>query len=672
MKSIFERYSNNENQTNVATSTETFLTSLSPEEQAAWINQARQYDPLSQDLKLFANVAPEVLAALEDDNEETDDDDDMNKKPAAVSVATNKEPSPCTENSTKIVETTRQEKEYDLPSKDLFGAAARANLLAHATEEADEANSKKTAAIPKTTAKHGITYEPSLAMLNFQKSFANLSSEEQKLFQQVTPPTVENPKVKFWPMPENTNTTIWRTPGIDITNISNISSISDTSGFYTGVNHLLQQSILPPDFQNEEPSASSNSQETAAPTEPADIIDPTVDPLEALMCSSRLTIYKELIKELASSAVAATNALHQKTSAAAKLHDPLLNPTPRSIRNNLFTLTTIAEFRDHEYFKTLQMKAAGICEQYKEQLTATIRELATNEITWLKMLRVQRIIQKLKPIIASLLYKLDHITNRPDLPDLATKDTIQFFMFYWLIQLSLQTKHRCYSTFFGLPINDIITTAANILIENNKIIIGYIVENLHQTALDWDHNNKATGYYVTTILRDLDAIINGAVFDYVAYTQTQKNAKTVDAQVQAFVNKIRVKNATELTNEALGKVKKQVKTDNINEQDLRRRQLELEKIIAKQNERINHFVKEQQKNSNGRPSALRPSQFKSNSPQLPTSYKTIRFTPAPPSTIYAANPSDHPAKAKMPPTEKPSTSQSHQPKKKKRKFFHKK
>ena len=80
------------------------------------------------------------------------------------------------------------------------------------------------------------------------------------------------------------------------------------------------------------------------------------------------------------------------------------------------------------------MKAAGIGEQYKENLAATIRELATNEITWLKILRVQRIVQKLKPIIASLVFKLDHITIRPKLPELVTQDTIHFFVLYWLIQ----------------------------------------------------------------------------------------------------------------------------------------------------------------------------------------------------------------------------------------------
>jgi hypothetical protein len=86
-------------------------------------------------------------------------------------------------------------------------------------------------------------------------------------------------------------------------------------------------------------------------------------------------------------------------------------------------------------------------------------------------------------------------------------------------------NHRCYSTFFGLPINDIAATAATILIENNPIAVGQIVENLDEEALNWDTSNKATGYYVTTILRDLDAIINAAVFDYVTYNQAQKNAK---------------------------------------------------------------------------------------------------------------------------------------------------
>ena len=188
---------------------------------------------------------------------------------------------------------------------------------------------------------------------------------------------------------------------------------------------------------------------------------------------------------------------------------------------------------------------------------STVR--STNEIVWLKILRIQRIVQKLKPIIASLVFKLDHITIRPSLPDLATPDTIHFFMLYWLIQLNSKTNHQSYSTFFGLPINDIVATAAPILITNNPLAIGKIVENLNQEALDWDTTNQATGYYVTTILRDLDAIIHTAVFNYVAYDQSQKNNQVVNAQVQAFVNKQRVKNTTVLTNETLAKVEKKVK-----------------------------------------------------------------------------------------------------------------
>jgi hypothetical protein len=85
------------------------------------------------------------------------------------------------------------------------------------------------------------------------------------------------------------------------------------------------------------------------------------------------------------------------------LQDPTNeNHVPRSIRNKNFTLTTIAEFQDHPKFKELQMKAADICAQYKANLTETVKELATNEIMWLKILRVQQILKPFQKIIVSL------------------------------------------------------------------------------------------------------------------------------------------------------------------------------------------------------------------------------------------------------------------------------
>lgn len=508
---------------------------------------------------------------------------------------------------TEAAEWLRVAKEHDLPSKDLFAMSDPEALASLEDDEADE-GSKKPAAVERPTAT-AVSFstehmEPSTAMLNFQKSFTLLSKEEQaSLLHQVTPSTAGHPAARLWSTAGTPHSNLWRDPAND----ANISSISDISASTSDQGHFLQQTPLPPDFQQYTSTAPSIK---AAATSN---IDFNIDPLETIMSSPQLTIYKELIKDLASSSIAATDALQQKTSAAEKLHDPMINPTPRSIRNNTFTLTTIAEFRDHATFKALQMKAAGIVEQYRENLAATIRELATNEILWLKLLRIQKIVQKLKPIIASLVFKLDHITKRPSLPELATQDTIHFFMFYWLIQMNTKAKRRCYSTFFGVPTNDIAATAAAILIENNPLAVGLIVENLNHDSMNWDTNNQATGYYVNTILRDLDTIFNAAVFDYVTYHQTQKNAKKIDAEVQAFVNKLRVKNTTVLTNETLAKVAKKVKTDNINEQDLRRRQLALEAIIAKQNERINHLVKEQ-KNSHGSNSAQRPSQLESKPP----------------------------------------------------------
>jgi hypothetical protein len=596
-------------------SSDTLLPTLSPAEAEEWLS-LKEYDLPSKDL--FATIDPEVLESLEDE-------DNGAKKPAAI----------------EKTDSTKTPAAVDKPI---------ATAMSKTTEPTEDADTSQV-------------------MQNLYASFAMLSREEQqKLLHQITPSTAGHPTASFLSNTGNSHFTPWRTPTNDIAFTSNISDISMIS---TGPGYILQQPTLQVDAHQSEHTAISNYQAS-----PSSYTDPNVDPLEAIMSSSRLTIYKELIKDLASSSTAATNALQQKTLAAEKLHDPLINPTPRSIRNNQFTLTTIAEFRDHEYFKTLQMKAAGYCEQYKANLTATIRELTTNEITWLKILRVQRIVQKLKPIIASLVFKLDHITIRPSLPELVTQDTIHFFMFYWLIQLNSKTNQRCYSTFFGLPINDIAATAAPILIENNPLAIGKIVENLNQESMNWDTKNQATGYFVTTILRDLDAIINAAVFDYVTYDQAQKNAKTVDAQVQAYVNKLRVKNTTVLTNETLARVEKQVKTDNINEQDMRRRQQELETIVAKQNERINHFVKEQQKNSqknsHGSYSAQRPSQLKPILQQIPTKHVPLPFTPAQTGQVAAiATTSAQQALAKT--EAKPATGTTNQKRqKKKRKYHHKK
>jgi uncharacterized membrane protein len=145
------------------------------------------------------------------------------------------------------------------------------------------------------------------------------------------------------------------------------------------------------------------------------------------------------------------------------------------------------------------------------------------------------------------------------------------------------------------------------LVENSTQAIADIVEKLNSKALDWDARNQHTGYYVNTILRDLHAIVSAAAIDHVAYQQAQKNAKLIEAKTIAFVNKMRVKNTTVLTQESLDRVATAEKTATANEKDYLQRQKELEATVAKQIEEFNAYVKsQQQKNLQGSSSAQWP------------------------------------------------------------------
>jgi hypothetical protein len=358
------------------------------------------------------------------------------------------------------------------------------------------------------------------------------------------------------------------------------------------------------------------------------------------MSQPRLSILQDLIRDLAASSLAATDALENKTSAAARLHDPLIETTPRSVRQKDFILTTIKEFQGHQIYKGLVMKIAELGAQYRKSLTDTIKELATHEVTWLKLLRIQQIITALQPILASLIFRVEAAIQRPTLPELASPSTLNFFVFYWLMQLNVKLVSqrqtlKCFLTFFGLPFNDIVATAANILVENSPQAIANIINKLNNKEMDWDASNQHTGYYINTILRDLHAIVSAAVLDHVTYQQAQKNAKVIEAKTLAFVNKVRVKNTTALTQTTLDRVDTEVKKATVNEKDLLRRQKELETTIAKQQEEFNAYVKSQQKNSQGSSSAQWPQhqQIQWIPPQKTTTMPTIPASPPPTTTI---------------------------------------
>ena len=426
----------------------------------------------------------------------------------------------------------------------------------------------------------------SQAMLDLQRSYDQLSNEEkQGLFNIITPKTTG----------QNHNDTSLHV-------VPNISSLLNANSSFLQSNQT--PSIPPFSFsysaiQNK--SSQGNNEQ--------------IDPLIEVMSQPRLTVFQALIKELGKIAIAATDALEAKTLAARKLHDPENSATPRSIRQNNFTLTTIQEFRDHKQFKQLQMKVAEHCEQHKQALAAAVKELAMHEITWLKILRVQKIIKPLKAIISSIVFRLEQLIDRPTLPALVKINTLNFFFFYWTLQMNIKQSSdnknvNSYIEFFGLPFNDIAATAATILIDNSPQATADIIEKLNSPELEWDLTNQQMGRYVTTIVNDLDMILQKAVVSHVEYHKAIKKEKIVEAQTLAFVNKQRVTTATTLTNDTLAAVSNKISTATINEKDMRLRQQELETSMAKTQEILNSLLKEQQKNLRGGSSAQTPPQFK--------------------------------------------------------------
>ena len=460
-------------------------------------------------------------------------------------------------------------------------------------------------------------YPQSNAMLEFQRSYAQLSHEEKQglLQQQVTPSTVG-----------------WASPtGV----IPTTSSFSTRRSLFQNEPTPVQAPLL---FQN----TITDNQVTAFKE-----INPSVDPLLAIMSQPRLSVFQALIKDLASISLAATEHVQQKTLAARKLHDPENDAVPRSIRQKNFTLTTIEELRGHSFFKKLQMQVAEHCEQHKQTLTAAIKELAKCEVTWLKILRVQKIIKPMKTIIGSLLFRLEHTIERPSFPATVKQNTYHFFIFYWMMQMYNNETHTTGKTiveFLDLPFNDIVASAAKIMIENSPQDIADTIEKLNSPELNWDKKDFQTGLFLSKILPDLHTIVKAAVIDHVEYQQAIKQEKQLEAQTLAYVNKQRVTSATVLTHETLQKVSNKVATATINEADLRRRQDELDKKIAKTEEELNKLKKQQQpKNWKGGSSAPTPGQIELNTVSTATaSTKQViirhpRFTPPvtePPAVIH--------------------------------------
>ena len=450
----------------------------------------------------------------------------------------------------------------------------------------------------------GMISKPSDAVFNFQKSFTLLTeAEKQQMFKQVVTPS-----------------TGWRTPAAD--------GIPAREYLPTAAHYFVQPQPTPHvPYYNQSVQPYNQASYTSR-------IDLNIDPLQAIMSQPRLLVFTDFIKDLAKAAIVATEVLDSKTSATKKMQDPTNEDhIPRSIRNKNFTLTTIPQFQGHPRYKELQMKAADICAQYKINLTETVRELATCEITWLKILRVQQILQPIQKIIATLIFQTERTVERPAFPKLVQANTIQFFVFYWLMQLNINlvAKNQSstnYIEFLGLPSIDILATAATILITGSPQAVANVIECLNKQEtenielknieLDWDQSNAHAGYYVNAIITDLQAIFNAAVIDNSMYQQSLKQAKKAEAQTIAFANKLKTKNATELTNATLNKVTVQNQLDTATERDLQRRQQELEaslkatkellQVVAKRSEQ----QEKQQKNSHGSSSAQRPNQLKPN------------------------------------------------------------
>jgi len=359
------------------------------------------------------------------------------------------------------------------------------------------------------------------------------------------------------------------------------------------------------------------------------------------MESSRFTVFKDLIKDLADTCDKASKAVEHKADTLKKLTDPSNPSAPRSIRQKLFTLTTLTEFRDIPTFKELQTRAAEHCAQYRANLAATIKELACHEVQWLKHYRLQQILPKMKSILEGLIFRTEQNINRPQFSAIVTNTTLPFFLFYWLLKdnvihnKALEEPSQ-YLTFFELPFDEIIEIAAHSLIDNSPQFIENVISQILRHDAEWDVDDTQAINYLNVILLDLHRVIASATFEYVSYQRNISQAETAEAKTKAFVNKLRIKKVTILTNEAIEKATNSSNNENTNLKDLKLRAANLEKQIAQQGAFLNSlnssFLKQQQinqaKNSSGSQSAQKP-QFKStNHP---------KFQPSAP-----FNPTNHP------------------------------
>jgi len=532
-----------------------------PAEMLLWLQQNKwSLSDTGDDLLFAANLDESVLKDLEEaakeDGEPTDD-------------------APVTVNATATTATS-----------DTTSVTAKQGTTATVT---DPKPPRMESQIPfnfERPTNRSVNANASGAMIDFQRSYDLLSNEEkQGLFNMITPKTGNNGHNEL------TTPLVPKIPSL------------------LNANSLFPQ---PPSLQPPPPPLFSYSaiQNTSFQGNNGNI-----DPLIEVMSQPRLTVFQALIKELGKIALAATDALETKTSAARKLHDPEINATPRSIRQNNFSLTTIKEFRDRIIYKDLQRKVAEHCEQHKQALAAIVKELAMHEITWLKILRFQQIITSMKLIISSIVFRIEQTIERPEFPAMVKINNLHFFLFYWMLQMNVKQSNdnqnvKSHIDFFGLPFNDIAATAATILIENSPQAVADVIEKLNSPELNWDLTNQQMGRYLTSIINDLDLIMQKAVVDHVNFHQAIKKEKIVEAQTLAFVNKQRVTTATVLTQNTLAAVSNKIATASINEQDMRLRQQELETNMAKTQATLNSLLKEQQKNSQGGSSAPTPNQFK--------------------------------------------------------------
>ena len=390
----------------------------------------------------------------------------------------------------------------------------------------------------------------------------------------------------------------------------------NTLGTFRSLSNISGTSTPSFQFQNDDQPFSPNYHHTNDPPKKLPLLSTITpisysqnDPLKHLMSSPRLKVFKDLIQDLATTAITTTRNICQKSISLNKLNDPDSESAPRSVRLN-FQLTTIQEFRDLPQYNELRIRANEQVELYKKNITAIIRELANHEVTWLKHLRLQHLLPKIKNIIAAITFRTEKTIPRPTLPLLVNKNNLNFFLFYWLLQANIDISNEMkqdsiYLTFFDLPFNDIINIAADLLITNTTQNKQNIIAQLNTTATEWDPSCSHTTRYLDDILNDLNTILIAAVFDNVAHNRKIYDDKLIEAETQAFINKIRTKDATSLTNDTLNKAFAKIHQTNTTQNEIQLQHSELKKQVTKQQEQIN-LMQKSQKNSHGGNSAQTP------------------------------------------------------------------